>query len=399
MSRKVVILGDGTENDLGVLRSLRLENIPALVVSTNLRGCCIYSKYASFKIFPNPAYSPKKYIEALIHLAEERGGDVLIPTSDTAVEVISKNKTLLEKYYSVPVPAWSVIGTCLEKDKTYRTAEKIKIPIPKTFRVEDIDHLMQLSKEILYPCIIKPSSPKMKRVFNLCARRKVIEVKRRTDLIANCKRLLERQCHPLVQEIIPGPPTQLHFLWTVMDFESNPVAVFTARKIRQIPFDFGVCTLGESLWIPEIVELVLSFLKKIGYVGIAEIEFKLDPRDKQYKLIEVNPRSGNYIILPTYCGVNLPYILYKMVNGETTPSNIFKEGIRWHHLTSDLVLLLMQIAEKNHLFSFLDYFKSFWGRRVFATFSLDDPAPFKQEIKNILTYVARIRAKSLRGTG
>ena len=395
LSRKVVILGDGTENDLGVLRSLRLENIPALVVSTNLRGCCIYSKYASFRIFPDPAYSPKKYIDALIHLAEERSGDILIPTSDTAVEVISKNKTLLEKYYSVPTPAWSVVENCLEKDKTYKIAEKIGISIPKTFRVEDIDHLMQLSKELPYPCIIKPSSPKMKRCFNLRARRKVIEVKRKADLIANCKRLLERQCHPLVQEMIPGPPTQLHGLATVLDFKSNPVAIFTSRKIRQIPFDFGVSTLKESLWIPEIVELGLPLLKKIGYVGISTIEFKLDPRDKQYRLMEINPRPWNNISLPTYCGINFPHILYKMVNGEATPSNIFKEGIIWHHLTSDLVLLLMQITEKNHLFSFLDYFKSFRGRRVFATFSLDDLAPFKQEIKNILTYVARIRTKRL----
>ena len=397
MSRNVVILGDGTENCLGVLRSLRLENIPALVVSTNLRGCCIYSKYASFRIFPDPAYSPKKYIEALIHLAEERSGDILIPTSDTAVEVISKNKTLLEKYYSVPTPAWSVVENCLEKDKTYRIAEKIGIPIPKTFRVEDMEHLMQLSNKIPYPCIIKPSSPKMKRDFNLRARRKVIEVKRKADLIANCKRLLERQCHPLVQEIIPGPPTQLHSLKTVLDFKSNPVGIFTDRKIRQIPFDFGVSTFRESLWVPEIVELGLSLLKKIRYVGISAVEFKLDPRDKQYKLIEINPRPWNSISLPTYCGINLPHILYKMVNGEVSPSNIFKEGIRWHHLTSDLVLLLMQIIEKNHLFSFLEYFKSFWGKRVFATFSLNDLSPLKQEIKNILTYVARIRARSLRG--
>jgi len=237
----------------------------------------------------------------------------------------------------------------------------------------------------------------MKRDFNLRARRKVIEVKQKADLIANCKRLLERQCHPLVQEIIPGPPTQLHGLRTVLDFKSNPVGIFTSRKIRQIPFDFGVSTFRESLWVPEIVELGLTLLKKIRYVGISTIEFKLDPRDKQYKLIEINPRPWGNISLPTYCGVNLPYILYKMVNGEVSPSNIFKEGIRWHHLTSDLVLLFMQIMKKNQLFSFLDYFKSFWGKRVFATFSLKDLSPFKQEIKNILTYVARIRARSFRG--
>jgi len=375
------------------------------VASTNLRGCCIYSKYASFRIFPDPLNSPKKYIEALIRLAEERSGDILIPTSDTAVEVISKNKALLEKYYSVPVPVWSVIETCLEKDKTYKTANRIGVPIPQTFRVEDMDHLMQLSKEIPYPCIIKSSSTKMRRYFTrkyftrklLRAPGKVIEVKRKTDLITSCKRFLEWQYHPLVQEIIPGPPTQLYHLGAVLDFKSNPVGIFTGRKIRQSPFGFGVATYAESLWVPEIIELGLRLLKKIKYVGIAGIEFKLDPRDKQYKLLEINPRAWSFISLTAYCGVNFPHVLYRMVNGEVSPLNIFKEGIRWHHLKLDSILLFNQIMKKNHLFSFLDYFKSLRGKRIFATFSLEDLSPFKQEIKSTIISLAHILSRSFRG--
>lgn len=384
LRRGVIILGNGSATCLGILTSLRLVNIPVFVVSTNLKGLCIYSKYAPFKIFPDPTNNPDKYVELLTYLAKNNKKDILIPTSDTAVEIISKNKEFLEKYFSVPVPEWSVVEKCLIKEKTYEIAKDIKIPIPKTLKVENMGQIKRISKEVDYPCIIKPSFHKMKQFFE----KKVIEVNCEERLTQICKYLVQHQCYPLVQEIIPGPPSNLYTLGSVLDCESDPVGVFSGRKIRQIPYNYGVCTLGESLWIPEIVKLGLRLLKKIGYMGISQVEFKLDPRDKQYKLMEINPRPWLWISLSTYCGINLPYILYKMINLNKCSPIIFKDGIKWHFLFSDFILLIQQIIKKEPLFHFSDYFRSFFGSRIFATFSLNDISPFKKQIDNTVNSLA-----------
>ena len=39
---------------------------------------------------------------------------------------------------------------------------------------------------------------------------------------------------------------------------------------------------------PEVEPLGFRLLKSMGYHGIASVEFKRDPRDGQFKLMEVN---------------------------------------------------------------------------------------------------------------
>jgi len=41
---------------------------------------------------------------------------------------------------------------------------------------------------------------------------------------------------------------------------------------------------------PEVEQIGISFLRKIEYKGIAEVEFKKDSRNGTFKMIEVNTR-------------------------------------------------------------------------------------------------------------
>ena len=43
-------------------------------------------------------------------------------------------------------------------------------------------------------------------------------------------------------------------------------------------------------WIPEAAELGTQLFAHVGLRGLANVEFKQDPRDGQYKLIECNAR-------------------------------------------------------------------------------------------------------------
>ena len=54
----------------------------------------------------------------------------------------------------------------------------------------------------------------------------------------------------------------------------------------------------------------LAWLRSLGYTGFSYIEYKLDPRDGQYKLIELNARSWLNQFMATLSGVNFPAIVY-----------------------------------------------------------------------------------------
>ena len=77
-----------------------------------------------------------------------------------------------------------------------------------------------------------------------------------------------------------------------------------ARRARQHPMDFGhASTFAELVDIPEIRNIAERFLGLIDYYGLAEVEFMQDPRDGNYKLIEVNPRVWGWHTIAIASGV------------------------------------------------------------------------------------------------
>ena len=68
-----------------------------------------------------------------------------------------------------------------------------------------------------------------------------------------------------------------------------PSACSPVVKLVQMPRGFGTCRVGEARWREDVVEQALALLRALGYHGIAQTEFRLDPRDGRFKLMEVNP--------------------------------------------------------------------------------------------------------------
>ena len=78
----------------------------------------------------------------------------------------------------------------------------------------------------------------------------------------------------------------------------------------------GTCRVGEAVWVQDVVDAGLRLLRALGFHGISQVEFKRDPRDGRYKLMEVNPRLWQWHGLAAACGVDLPLIAYRDLTGE-----------------------------------------------------------------------------------
>ena len=106
------------------------------------------------------------------------------------------------------------------------------------------------------------------------------------------------------------------------DKQSTVRAVFSGRKVRGYPVEYGNCFAGESYWVEELVEQSKKIVKLLGYTGIAEIEYKYNSVDGKYYLIEMNPRTWSWIGITPKTGVNLPLIAYKDMIGEEIPKYV-----------------------------------------------------------------------------
>jgi D-aspartate ligase len=179
----------------------------------------------------------------------------------------------------------------------------------------------------------------------------------------------------IVQSIVPGPNTNLYLVRAYADASSRPLVLCTQRKIRQYPTDFGDATLSESVRAEDVAELGAEFMQRIGYHGLASIEFKRDARTGDLKLMELNTRLGQNNILNTRCGVNVPLVAYLDLTGQKpAPRTEHREGVRYVVVGKDFR-------------AFLDYYRrgelgpvqwahSVATARVFPYLDWRDPFPF-----------------------
>ena len=109
-------------------------------------------------------------------------------------------------------------------------------------------------------------------------------------------------------------------------------AAFTSRKLSQVPAEFGDGLVVRAARVPEILPLAERVVRHFGFRGMADIEFKLDPRTGDYRLLDINPRPWLWINLPTACGVNLVYAAYLDATGQTLDRKDFVQRdfeMRW----------------------------------------------------------------------
>jgi predicted ATP-grasp superfamily ATP-dependent carboligase len=155
------------------------------------------------------------------------------------------------------------------------------------------------------------------------------------------------------------------------------------RRIRDWPQRFGNGCLIESVYEPELEEITTRLIKKIGYHGIVDVEFKKDARDDSFKIIEINPRCWMQNSFPTRCGINFPYMAYMDAIGKDFEKQIYNgKHIKWLFMPQD-VLSILQLIRQGDL-TFKNCIKSLQGSKEYGIFSSDDPLPFFVLLSNLI---------------
>ena len=176
-----------------------------------------------------------------------------------------------------------------------------------------LGELPGLAARLGLPLILKPA----RAVPGLAADiPKVILIERDEDVAAVQHRHADCAGVPfLAQEYIPGADRQHLSVAVCLDRRLSVVATFTARKRRQANHGAGVGTCVESFQDPEAEEAAIALLRGLGYVGVAEVEFKRHAHIGRLYVIEVNPRLWTQVVLAGACGINFPLLFYRLAAG------------------------------------------------------------------------------------
>jgi predicted ATP-grasp superfamily ATP-dependent carboligase len=306
MSIAAAVVDVGWVNGLAAIRSLGRAGVRVLAVDHRPSALGFRSKYGERMLSPDPFTDEHRFVNFVRALGEV----VVFPTHDDSLNAIARYADDLGVL--TPFPDWSVLERVQSKraqlDGAAAAGLDIPTPDPGTF-----------------PVVVKPDrSVEFKRRY----RRQAFRCETQAELDDALAKTEE--FGPIVQELVPGGDDTLYTVGSYLDADGRALGIFCGRKLRQTPPGIGTCRVGEALWVPEAVDAALTLLRAVGYRGVSQVEFKRDPRDGRFKLMEINARLWQWHGLATACGVDLPLIAYRDLTGVAQPDvRMNGHGKRW----------------------------------------------------------------------
>jgi D-aspartate ligase len=377
-----VVIG-GDHQGLGIARSLGRRGIPVHVIDDET-SIARASRFVQHVTRVRELRSPSSLLDALA-LARRRVGRpgwVIYPTRDENVAAVSANREALQADFRVPTPGMASIRSVWDKRETYRLAGQLSIPIPRTWFPRTETDLAAINMDA--PLVVKPA---IKEHFFYTTRAKAWRADTRVELAGSFRRAAEivGDGEVIVQELIPGGGEE-QYAYCALFCDGRAIATMTVRRRRQHPSDFGrASTYVETISLPDLAAPSLRFLDAIGYYGLVELEFKRDPRDGAYKLLDVNARTWGYHTLGPAAGVDFPYLMFLDQLGERVDEVHARPGVRWVRLATDLPNAVRDI--RSGTLRSRDYLRTLFAVNTEAVFSLRDPLPGLYEIA-LLPYLA-----------
>jgi D-aspartate ligase len=387
----VFIMSANGCNSLGVARSFGRKGIPVYVLggpSSPLDH--ILSRYVRNVKSPKLDIHSSNAAEFLADFARTFSRrPVLFPTHDAAVQYCCRYRHLLEDRLNIPFGPNSAVTALLDKAQFHEVLCRTKVPKPFTIAPKNLQEAVSAGRKIGYPCIIKPA---VSSEFSSIVAAKCVYLNNEDELKAFWAKYEPVQITLLLQEIIPG--NRISGWIGYYNKRHDLIAYCPYAKKRQYPPDFGVGTFFRTEETPQLVDWGNEVLQEINYYGLVDVEFKFDPRDRQWKMIEINARTCMLNSISTVSGIDFEFSAYRDAIGKPLSSiGPAEMDVCWTETHKDFAS-----AIKYRQTSFSDWRESRRGKKAYAYFCWDDPLPaiarFPEALTAILsTLLYRSRSK------
>lgn len=396
---------------LGIVRALGRKGSPVIAASSEHSPPSFLSRYVNVRLAcPSPSESGSEFVEWLADVSSRiQPKPVLFIASDHDALLVNSYQELLEEVLLYPFISREALDCCLLKDRTVKVAQQAGVAAPNTWLADSTEDTVQLLDEVQFPCVVKPSAwvefdgvavrqrGEFRDVFGSKALRASSP-----DMLGEVLAQTRRMNYPMViQEEIKGPSDQIFgaSVYVKRDFELG--TVYTCRKTRQLPSDFGSGTMVEGMVLPEVTELCARLCRAAGFHGVAELEFKRDGGDGQLKIMEINPRPGTWISAAPASNANTPYAAYCDLTGAGLPDEIqTDEIVRWCDGWPDFEYFL-KYRKGDHTGAPLPlskYLRTRKGRYEYAYYAPEDPRPSLRRLRTVTQGLLRRVVRKLHGT-
>jgi predicted ATP-grasp superfamily ATP-dependent carboligase len=251
---------------------------------------------------------------------------VVVPMDDEAAVLLAEHAAELSEYFLLPQIAPGLPRALASKQKLYEMCRRHGIPAPATACPPTGADLAAFAADATFPVVVKNAEPWVRRHAPVVSHTTVMNTPEELLAIAPAA---DAAPNVIVQEYIPRERAEDWFVHLYCDANSNCLLTFTGVKLRSWPPHAGATASAYSAANPTLAYLAERLCKEIGFQGIADLDWRLDGRDGQYKLVDFNPRVGNqFRLFQTAAGADVVRAMHLDLTGRPVPAGSQINGRR-----------------------------------------------------------------------
>ena len=340
---KVIITYARAWSALAATRSLGKKGIEVIAGDEYACAPSSFSKYctASF-IHPSPDREPEAFLDCLEEVINEHRPDdgefVLMPIHKEAY-LIARHRKRFEGLIKFALPKIEQIEQVHDKGSLAVYAQEQNVPMPKTCVPESREQFVEEAASFAYPSFVKVrESAAAVGVKKVDTPEEALEA---FDKFSDDFQLGPGSW-PLIQQGVPGDDYCATFLFD----NGQPRASMVYHNLRTYPVKTGTGVLRETVEAPLMVKTGNDILAKLGWNGVAEVDFRWQGGDDQPQMIEINPRFWGGLTQAVESGCDYPYLLYRLaVDGHVDPVKHTDPNVRTE---TPVMALLATLHESVH---------------------------------------------------
>jgi predicted ATP-grasp superfamily ATP-dependent carboligase len=338
----------------------------------------------------SPFEDTDAFIADVVQLVTRGSFDVVLPFSYSSCACVSLGKPQLEHLTGLAIGDFEQFMKLHNKWNAIELARSVGVPVPRTYWPLDIAEVEALSRIMDYPVVVKAH-------IGCGVRQGVRYANDAEELVSDYRKMvsqgslsfIEDFSRPLIQEYIPG---EIHDVATICSHGRLRGALTQLRAITY-PLSGGVGAVNVTTREPRMLEMAQRLLEAAGWHGPALVEFKLDPRDNTYKLMEVNPKFWGTTDLSIKAGIDFPRMACEIArDGDTAPQFDYRVGLTYRWATGYELLCVTQ--DEQRLRALAGYVGRFFKRDTVYDFCPTDPLP---DIAALLQAATARLSRSSRG--
>jgi len=323
----VLLTSSGAPYTSGIIDFLKnnYEKRKIKVVCTDVNDqALMHYKADRFHLVPHG--KSKNFIKKLIEVCKKEKVDVILPRSGWELLSIAKNLELLKsKGISAAVSDFKTIQKTIDKYNVYKVLQENKLPVPDFVLIHNKREFAKAIKKLGYPkktICFKPSKQyssggsrgfrilrKKNSISDIVLTKKLDSVE--IDYETAIKVFDKKNTEMLIMEYVSG----IHYSVHVFADHGKMLYCVPLRVKRP---DHAYFVEGVITRNPKLAKISEKFVQLFNFHSNVNFQFIIS-KNNVPKLIEINPRMSASVNLPSFGGINMPYLAVKQALGQRLP--------------------------------------------------------------------------------